>query len=228
MVWLRSRTSLGSELPLSSGLYVDALPNATSFSGFAAFRSWPYTVSSDGDAEQIPGSRVTPSFFPVIGVRPMLGRAIADADAEVGAARVAVIGYDLWQRRFGGSPAVLGRRIELGNESFSIIGVMPRGFGFPRGAELLADYSSVRERRFGRRCRSRRRIGRTSERCRSPRSGVSSRARRPNRHGASCPWDFRDSSRRTRRSWISTISCSTCNSRPATTFAARSCSSWAL
>lgn len=136
MVWLRSRTSLGSELPLSSGLYIDALPNARSFSGFAAFRSWPYTVSSDGDAEQIPGSRVTPSFFPVIGVRPMLGRAIADADAEVGAARVAVIGYDLWQRRFGGSPAVLGRRIELGNESFSIVGVMPRGFGFPRGAEL--------------------------------------------------------------------------------------------
>jgi len=136
MAWLRSRTSLGSELPLSSGLYLDALPNATSFSGFAAFRSWPYTVSSDGDAEQIPGSRVTPSFFPVIGVRPILGRTLVDADAEPGAARVAIIGYDLWQRRFGGNPAVLGRRMELGNESFSVVGVMPRGFGFPRGAEL--------------------------------------------------------------------------------------------
>jgi hypothetical protein len=65
----------------------------------------------------------------------MLGRTIVDADAEIGAAHVAVIGYDFWQRRFGGSPVVLGRRIELGNESFSIIGVMPRGFGFPRGAE---------------------------------------------------------------------------------------------
>jgi putative ABC transport system permease protein len=137
MVWLRSkRTSLGSELPVSSGLYVDAQPNATSFSGFAAFRSWPYTVSSDGDAEQIPGSRVTPSFFPVIGVRPMLGRVIAEPDAEPGASAVAVIGYELWQRRFGGSPAVIGKRIELGSESYSVIGVMPRGFGFPRGAEL--------------------------------------------------------------------------------------------
>jgi putative ABC transport system permease protein len=136
MVWLRSRTSLGSELPLSSGLYLDAVPSATSFSGFAAFRSSPYNVTSDGDAEQIPGSRVTPSFFPVIGVRPLLGRALVDADADPGAARVAIIGYDLWQRRFGGNPAVVGKRIELGNESFSIIGVMPRGFGFPRGAEL--------------------------------------------------------------------------------------------
>ena len=136
MVWLRSRTGLGSQLPLSSGLYLDALPSATSFNGFAAFRSWPYTITSDGDAEQIPGSRVTPSFFPVIGIRPMLGRAIVDADAEPGAARVAVISHDLWQRRFGGSPAVLGRRLDLGNESFSIVGVMPRGFAFPRGAEL--------------------------------------------------------------------------------------------
>jgi len=136
MVWLRSRTSLGSELPLSSGFYVDAIPNAASFTGLAAFRSWPYTVTSDGDAEQIPGSRVTPSFFPVIGVRPLLGRIIVDADAEPGAAHVAIIGHDLWQRRFGGSPAVLGRRIELGNESFTVIGVMPRGFAFPRGAEL--------------------------------------------------------------------------------------------
>ena len=139
MIWLRSvRTNIGSELPLSSGLYLESLPNAASFAGMAAFRAWPYTLSTDRDAEQIPGSRVTPSFFPVVGVRPLLGRGFTDADAEVGAARVVVIGYDLWQRRFGGSPSVVGRHIDLGGEPFTVVGVMPPGFAFPRGAELPA------------------------------------------------------------------------------------------
>ena len=137
MVWLRSvRTNLGSELPISSGWYLDAKSYTSSFSSFAAFRSWPHTLSSDGDAEQIPGARVTPSFFPTLGTHPLLGRTIRDADAEPGAVPVAVMGYDLWQRRFGGNPSIVGRRIELGGTSFTVIGVMPRGFAFPRGAEL--------------------------------------------------------------------------------------------
>jgi putative ABC transport system permease protein len=139
MVWLRStKSNLGNELPISSGLYLDVQPSVKSFSSFAAFRAWPYTLSSDGDAEQIPGTRVTPSFFPALGVHPMFGRMFADADAEPGAAHVAVIGYDLWQRRFGGNSAVVGRRIQLSGESFTVVGIMPSGFSFPRGAELPA------------------------------------------------------------------------------------------
>ena len=139
MIWMSSKTpELGGDLPLSTGFYSDIQTQNKSFTNLAAFRSWSYTLSSDGDAEQIAGSRATPSLFPVLGVRPLLGRAFNDADAEVGAAPVVMIGYSLWQRRFGASSSIVGRRVQLGGESFTVIGVMPSGFAFPRGAELLS------------------------------------------------------------------------------------------
>jgi predicted permease len=137
MIWMTSkRDGLGSELPLSAGFFTEAQRQARSFGSMAAFRGWAYTLSGDGDPEQIAGARAMPSFFQILGVRPVLGRALNDADAQPGAAKVVVIGYSLWQRRFGGTSSVIGRRIVLGGEPFTIVGVMPRGFAFPRGAEL--------------------------------------------------------------------------------------------
>jgi putative ABC transport system permease protein len=137
MIWLSSkRDGLGSELPLSAGFFSDARSQTKSFSAMAAFRSWSYTLTTDGDPEQLSGVRTTPSLFSVLGVRPLLGRAIADADAQPGASKVAIVSYALWQRRFGGSASVVGRRVDLGGDPFTIIGVMPPDFAFPRGAEL--------------------------------------------------------------------------------------------
>ena len=138
MIWLSSpQPGLGSELPLSGGFYNDAATaGAKSFSSIAAFRSWPYTITGGGEPEQISGARVSPSLETVLGVRPLLGHWFADADADSAAAPVAVISHALWQRRFGGDPSVVNRSIELGGLRFRILGVMPRGFAFPRGAEL--------------------------------------------------------------------------------------------
>lgn len=139
MIWLSSpQPGLGDELSLSGGFYTDAAAaGATSFSSIAAFRSWPYTLTGGGgDAEQLSGARGTPALFTVLGVRPALGRDFTVADADSGAAPVAIIAHELWQRRFGGDPAAVGRDIELGGQPFKIIAVMPPGFAFPRGAEL--------------------------------------------------------------------------------------------
>ena len=135
MVWLSGKE--GAELPLSSGFYNDVEKNNTTFSSVAAFRSRPTTITSDGEPEQFAGARVTPSLFTVLGVRPLLGRAFSNTDAEPGAPRTVMISHALWQGRFGGSPTIVNKRIELGGEPFTVIGVMPPGFGFPRGAELL-------------------------------------------------------------------------------------------
>jgi predicted permease len=137
MIWLSSKSAgLSGDLPLSGGFYSDLRTQNTSFSNVAAFRAWPYTLTSDGDAEAFAGSRVTPSLFAVLGVPPALGRSFVEADAQPGAPHVAMIGFALWQRRFGGSTSIVGQRMQLDGESFTVIGVMPRGFAFPRGAEL--------------------------------------------------------------------------------------------
>jgi predicted permease len=138
MIWMSSEKpgSAGKQLPVSSGFYLNALETTRTLESMAAFRSWSYTITSNGDAEQVTGARVTPSMFTVLGARPALGRVFTDADAEPGAPKVALIGHALWQRRFGGQPTILDRSIELGGERFAIVGVMPEGFTFPRGAEL--------------------------------------------------------------------------------------------
>ena len=138
MIWLSSpRSDFGDQLPLSSGFFADAEKTGRgSFSSIAAFRSWPYTITGSGDAEQVSGARVTPTLFGVLGVRPALGHDFAEADADSGAAPVAIISHALWERRFGGDVAAVGRSIELGGTPFRILGVMPPGFAFPRGAEL--------------------------------------------------------------------------------------------
>jgi len=141
MLWISSAASQGGgELPLSSGLYVEARDAVKDLSTMAAFRSWPFVLSGESNAEpeQIAGARTEPTLFDALGVRPVLGRTFTPDETRPGATRVVLISYSLWQRRFGGARDVLGRMVTLSGERYSIIGVMPRGFGFPRGAELPA------------------------------------------------------------------------------------------
>jgi predicted permease len=74
---------------------------------------------------------MTPSAFRLAGVAPALGRTIGDEDARPGAPPVVVIGYDEWQRRFNGDARVSGRTIRVDETVHTIVGVMPKGFGFP-------------------------------------------------------------------------------------------------
>ena len=142
MVWMSSK-QYGEELPLSSGFYSDLAAGTTSMAQTAAFRSWRYTFapSSGSDAEQVEGARVTPGFFDVVGVRPAIGRAFTDADAAVGAPPAVILSDALWRRALGGDRAVVGRQLEMSGQRFTVVGVMPPGFSFPRGAELPAGLS---------------------------------------------------------------------------------------
>jgi len=142
MVWMSSK-QYGEELPLSSGFYSDLAAGTTSMAQTAAFRSWRYTLapSSGSDAEQVEGARVTPGFFDVVGVRPAIGRAFTDADAAAGAPPAVILSDALWRRALGGDRAVVGRQLEMSGQRFTVVGVMPPGFSFPRGAELPAGLS---------------------------------------------------------------------------------------
>jgi len=83
-------------------------------------------------------AEITASGFRAAGVAAVLGRPLLEADEQPGAPAVVVLGYDVWQRRFGGSPDVVGRTVALGRATTTIVGVMPEGFAFPINHRMWA------------------------------------------------------------------------------------------
>jgi predicted permease len=122
-------------------------PNVTSFANFtdwereshsflsmAAGRQASFNLGGNPGSfqpERIQGAVFSWQLFKTLGVQPAIGRAFASRDDRLGAPRVAVISYGLWQWRFGGSSDILQRKIRLDGVDCAILGVMPRGFGYP-------------------------------------------------------------------------------------------------
>ena len=95
--------------------------------------AWPININltGNGEPERIAAAVVSPNFFRVLGVAPTLGRDFTDQDAGGRIGYVALISYELWQRRFGGDPAAIGKTVRLDDDPMTIIGVMPKGFRHP-------------------------------------------------------------------------------------------------
>jgi putative ABC transport system permease protein len=89
------------------------------------------TLTGAGDPDQIIALRASGALFPMLGVRPRVGRWLLESDDDPAAARVAVISDRLWRRRFHADPTIIGRAITVSEEVFTIAGVMPREFSFP-------------------------------------------------------------------------------------------------
>jgi putative ABC transport system permease protein len=89
-----------------------------------------------GRPEQLSGVTVSAAFFDVLRVRPALGRSFTPEEQQPGGPRVVILADGLWRRRFGADGGVIGRTLSMGGDPFTIIGVMPPGFGYPAGAEF--------------------------------------------------------------------------------------------
>jgi putative ABC transport system permease protein len=85
-------------------------------------------LTSPDDMEAVPGASASENFFETLGVKPLLGRAVSRVDFGVQWVTGVDISYELWQRRWQGDPAVVGKPIEVNNIPMTVIGVMPRGF----------------------------------------------------------------------------------------------------
>ena len=116
--------------------FLDWTTQNTSFDGMAGIRFLSFNLTGDDRPERIPGAIVTQNFFSLLGVKPAVGRTFLPEDAQPERQRVVVLSTGLWQRRFGGDQNVIGRQLNLNNESFSVIGVMPAEFQYPENAEL--------------------------------------------------------------------------------------------
>ena len=97
-----------------------------------------HPVREQGEGVNLEVALVTGNLFDVLGVTPLLGRNIRADDDSVSAAPVVAISYELWQRRYGANPSVLGRVLTIRGQAATIVAVMPRGFGFPARTEVWA------------------------------------------------------------------------------------------
>ena len=90
-----------------------------------------YDLSSTGmEAERVSGDRVSSNFFSVLGVRPYIGRIFLPEEEQPGKDHVVILSHQLWTRRYGADPAIVGRTIKVDEEDYTVVGVMPRDFEF--------------------------------------------------------------------------------------------------
>src|SRR5580700_1067862 len=108
-------------------------------SAMAISRSYSFSLTGLGPAEQAQAQFVTSDFFPVLGVQPAAGRTFVPSDEQRGAAPVALISAGFWKRKFGAAPDAIGKTLTLDGKPFTIIGVIPQDF------DLMLDSFSASE-----------------------------------------------------------------------------------
>jgi predicted permease len=132
-----TRPGSGSRTSSSFGYVTYALmrEQARLLDGAAAYASPnPVVVGTGDDGAAVPVARATWDFFPLVGVRPALGRFFSrDEDLPPDGRRVVVLGHSLWRRQFAGDSAIIGREARVGGETYTVVGVAPEGF---TGVEL--------------------------------------------------------------------------------------------
>ena len=116
-------------LRVSGPEFID-LTNSGIFERVSAVETVSRNLTGSNEPERVAAAKVSAEFFNILGIEPMLGRTIAPNEQGPNGERVLVISYGLWQRRFGGDQAVLGQKVSLDDEPFTIIGVMPPQFRY--------------------------------------------------------------------------------------------------
>jgi len=133
-------------------LYTDTPVEKGSDTTFAAFLDWrsrnrsfeslAATWQNDSNLydtlgpEKIRSANATAGLFPMMGVRPVLGRLFRSTDDRVGYEHIVLLSYGIWQRRYGGDPAILGKQILVDSTPYQVAGVLPRGFHYPGKTDI--------------------------------------------------------------------------------------------
>jgi putative ABC transport system permease protein len=114
----------------STADFLDFQKQTTSFEQTAAWTQWDFNLTGDGPPALVDGGRVSWNFFDTLGARPLLGRTFTASDDVSGAAHVAIISEGLWKSRYAQNPKIIGHSINIGDEAYTVVGVMPGKFQF--------------------------------------------------------------------------------------------------
>jgi len=116
--------------------YTDWRERARSFSEMGAYDWGDFNVITGGEPERHEGARISHTLFGMLGIETALGRSFSETDDSPGAPGTAMISHQLWQRRFGGDPGVLGRTLQIDGELYTVIGVARPEMRFPEHSDL--------------------------------------------------------------------------------------------
>jgi MacB-like periplasmic core domain len=100
------------------------------------FTASRFELASGSTVDTVPGAAITQQFLRVIGVHALLGRLFIAEDFQPAGPSTAVLTYDLWQRRFGGDPSIIGKPIRLNGTDAVVVGVIPQKVEYPPGAAV--------------------------------------------------------------------------------------------
>jgi putative ABC transport system permease protein len=138
--------NLGSEyFPWGDKQFHMVTRDAHPFQAFGAFQSDSFNLTGSGDPTFLDGFRASAEFFPALGVSPALGRTFTAEEDQPGHEYEVVLGNRLWREGFGADPGILGRAVQLNGYAYTVVGVMPAGFVFPRAEEMPRSFNFPRE-----------------------------------------------------------------------------------
>ena len=130
LVALFAKSAQFDKFSISYPNFLDWSRQNHSFSSLAAFRGETFTMTGMGEPERVDANMVSATFFPLLGMNPMIGRNFEEKQDQLGAGRVALIGEGLWKRKFGSALDIAGKSITLDGNLYTITGVIPAAFHF--------------------------------------------------------------------------------------------------
>ena len=136
IVQLREVSEKGALMPVTEPNYLDARARGESLEALAQYSGSLTTVTGGSEPVRARAFGVSADFFRVLGVQPAAGRVFLPEESQPGGRTAAVVSYGFWQRLLGGKTDLANTTLNLFDQSFSVVGVMPPGFSFPKGAEV--------------------------------------------------------------------------------------------
>jgi putative ABC transport system permease protein len=122
-------------VPIAPATYFDWKKQAKSFDRITAYSWDEVNLTGDNEPQKIQAMHVAANFFETIGVPPAMGRAFLPEEEETGKEQEIILGHALWEQRFASDPNILGKNIKVDGRSFTVVGVMKKGFDYPLPAE---------------------------------------------------------------------------------------------
>jgi putative ABC transport system permease protein len=122
-------------VPIAPATYFDWKKQAKSFDRITAYEWDEVNLTGDSEPQKVQAFQVAANFFETIGVPPAMGRAFSPEEEETGKDQEIILGHALWEQRYASDPGIIGKNIKVDGKSFTVVGVMKKGFEYPLPAE---------------------------------------------------------------------------------------------